>query len=105
MNSFLILKGHALTTAMRDISESLLYPHGLTRPHALRSLDFGELVFYLTGENPADDHAALCQEITDPEAGDMAPYLYGSSPWGHRLVKVAPGLELAALVEEDAPND
>jgi hypothetical protein len=98
MNSFLVLHGYALTTAMRNIRESLLCDAGLKHPHAVRSLDYGEITFYLRPESPAEDHAELCRELTNPRDGALAPALLVASPWAGRLVRVAPDLELVAIV-------
>ena len=98
INARLIRKGYALTAAIRYVAESPLYRCGLTLPHALRSLDYGELVFYVAAGTEADDHVELCGALIDPDGDALLACLLGSRAWGQRMAKAALGQELVALL-------
>jgi len=98
INMRLIRKGYALTAALRYVAESPLSRCGLTLPHALRSLDYGELVFYVGAGTEADDHVDLCGALIDPAGDALLSCLLGSRAWGQRMAKAAPDQELVALL-------
>jgi hypothetical protein len=87
-----------MMAAIRYVADSPLYGCGLTIPHALRSLDYGELVFYVDAGNEAADHVDLCGALIDPAGDDLLSRLLRSRAWGSRMAKAAPDQELVALL-------